>query len=348
MKRMIKQISALFLTVMLIMVLGACGSSNGKAAPEAETTEKTTETAEADSEVSTADNEKIKIGISCCLMQNEFFAEQLSYFEKIADEKYPNVEIVGPLDANLDAQKDLDNVAVFKSQNVDLIIISLSDFNGAPEILAAAGDTPVIFTNRQPTDMSVIPEGTSCYVGTNETEMGYKMGQYLAEQLKASGATEINYLNLIGELTAQNAIQRYEGAIQALEESGLPCNCQLEDSCNWDRTEGLQKTQQVLGSGKTVNCVIAGCDEIALGSIEALKAAGVSMDQVAVGGVDGIAAALNSIKDGELDCTAVQIAYQQAETALECAMNILDGTLTETNFDIQPELVTIENIDEFN
>ncbi|MBR2189685.1 MAG: sugar ABC transporter substrate-binding protein [Eubacterium sp.] len=352
----LKKILTGFFAACMVMSLAACGGNTGSSASSTGTSSsRSSAAAEAPSGSSAADTsdskaasgDEIKIGISCCLMQNEFFSEQLSYFDKIAKEKYPNVEILGPLDANLDAQKDLDNVAVFKSQGADLIIISLSDFNGAPEILAAAGDIPVVFTNRQPTDMSVLPEGKSCYVGTNETDMGYIMGQYLAEQVKESGAEEINYLNLIGELTAQNAIQRYEGAIQALEESGLPTNCQLEDNCSWDRTEGLQKTQQVLGSGKNVNCVIAGCDEIALGSVEALKAAGVDMDQVAVGGVDGIAAAFDSISKNEMDCTAIQIAYDQADIALDAAMKILDGNLTESLFEISPELVTKDNIADY-
>lgn len=291
--------------------------------------------------------QKYRIGISCVLMQNEFFAEQIDWFYKICEEKYPNFEIVSVLDANLDLQKDLDNVAIFVSQEVDLIICSLSDFNAAGEIIQAANGIPVVFTNRQPTDLTVLEQGKNCYVGTDEYAMGYLQGEYCANKLKELGETSINYLNLEGELGAQNSTARAEGEVAALEASGLETNCLLNDACSWSRIEALSKTEQVIGAGKKINCVVTGCDEIALGAIEALKAAGYDMSTVAVGGIDGIAAAYESIANGELSCTAIQIAQQQAATALECAEKIFEGTLTETVFTIDPVLVTADHVAEF-
>ena len=348
-ENMFKKVLSVILVAVMALSLAACGGSGGGSSA-AEKPAESAAASSAEQAPAAEAGKKYKIGISCCLMQNEFFAEQNYYFKQLIEEQYPEFELVSILDANLDPQKDLDNVAVFKSQGIDLLIISLSDFNGAQGIMDAIGnDVPIVFMNRKPLDMSIITPDKYAYVGTSETDMGYVTTQYLIEQLKADGATEINYINLIGELTAQNAIDRSDAMKKAIEDSGLPATCVLEDGCNWDRNEGLQLTQQAIGAGKSVNLIFGGCDEIALGAIEALKATGTDLNTVKVGSVDGIAAAIQSIQDGELDATAGQRADEQAANALAMAKQLLvDGKVAGNNdCTIDPDLITKENVDQF-
>lgn len=296
---------------------------------------------------SQAEGDKIRIGISCCLMQNEFYARQMAAYKNLVAEKYPNVEIVSILDGDLDLQKDIDNITTFVSQKVDLIIISLSDFNSAQEIINLAQGIPIVFTNRQLSDQSLLDGEKYTYIGSSEREGGVMQGEYLGQILKEKGATEINYICFQGELGAQNAMDRTEGHLEGLAKSGLQLNEVLNDVANWDRTEALQKTEQAMGSNKNVNCIVANNDEMALGAIEALKAMGVSLEDVAVGGMDGVAAALQSMQAGELKCTVLVNAEEQAAIAMEAAVNLASGKTVEPIYWVPFELITPDNIADY-
>ena len=354
-RKILAMVSAMLLAVTCLAACGApADSADSSDASSASGDASATSGASAESEASSdstgeasEEGEKIRIGISCCLMQNEFYAKMMSAYQELTETKYPNVEIVSILDGDLDLQKDIENIQTFVSQGVDLIIISLSDFNSTQEIIDLAQGIPIVFTNRLPTDMSLMDGENYTYVGSSEKEGGLMVGEYLAEKLVESGADEINYICFQGELGAQNAVDRTEGHIEALEATGLPMNEILNDVANWDRTEALQKTQQALGSGTDVNCIVANNDEMALGAIEALKAQGIDPSTVMVGGMDGVAAALESIKAGEMACSVLIDAETQAEIAMDAAVKIANGEKVEEVYWVPFELITADNVDEY-
>ncbi len=70
---------------------------------------------------------------------------------------------------------------------------------------------------------------------------------------------------------------------------------------------------------KQINGVIGQNDEMALGAIEAIKAAGLDVKSFAIAGIDGITDALHAVKAGEMT-SILQDARAQAQGALDLAI----------------------------
>ena len=75
-----------------------------------------------------------------------------------------------------------------------------------------------------------------------------------------------------------------------------------------------------LTAGIEFDAVISNNDEMAIGAIQALKAAGVDMDEVIVAGVDATQDALAAMKAGDLDVTVFQNAAGQGKGAVDAAL----------------------------
>ena len=88
-------------------------------------------------------------------------------------------------------------------------------------------------------------------------------------------------------------------------------------------------------------------DAMALGCLEAWKAAGYDCGNILAYGVDGLADAVLSIKDGELNATCVQNAYDQAQNALRIASGMLDGSIENEVYRSPGELIDSSNVDEW-
>ena len=72
-----------------------------------------------------------------------------------------------------------------------------------------------------------------------------------------------------------------------------------EQAGNWYRDKGLSITENWIQSGDQIDMICSNNDEMALGAIQALKAAG-KLDKVLVSGVDATSDALVAMEAGEL------------------------------------------------
>jgi ABC-type sugar transport system substrate-binding protein len=93
--------------------------------------------------------------------------------------------------------------------------------------------------------------------------------------------------------------------------------------------------------------VLANNDEMALGAIQAIKAAGISMDDVIVSGVDATQDALASMQAGELDITVFQNAAAQGGGALDAAVKLAAGEAVDQAVFVPFELVTPANMADY-
>jgi inositol transport system substrate-binding protein len=91
--------------------------------------------------------------------------------------------------------------------------------------------------------------------------------------------------------------------------------------------------------------VIANNDEMAIGAIQAMKAANVDMKTMIVGGIDATQDALAAMAAGDLDVTVFQNAAGQGAGALKAAIALSKGEAVEQKVWIPFELVTPANID---
>jgi inositol transport system substrate-binding protein len=110
------------------------------------------------------------------------------------------------------------------------------------------------------------------------------------------------------------------------------------------RTEGNNLMTNWLTADLEFDAVIANNDEMAIGAIQALKAAGRDMDSVIIAGIDATADALAAMQAGDLDVTVFQNGAAQGKGAVDAMVKLIKGEEVEQKIWIPFELVTPDNM----
>ena len=113
----------------------------------------------------------------------------------------------------------------------------------------------------------------------------------------------------------------------------------------WTRDKAMNVVENWIQGDTLPDLICANNDEMALGAINALKAAG-KLDQVKVGGIDATDDALVAMKAGDLAVTVFQDANGQGVGAVQTAVKMVNGEQVESFVKIPFQLVTPENMDD--
>jgi inositol transport system substrate-binding protein len=141
-------------------------------------------------------------------------------------------------------------------------------------------------------------------------------------------------------------IKRTEGAKAALQQYP-ELKLVAEQTANWSREEAMALMENWLQAYRDgIDAVFAQNDEMGLGALNALQAAGMK-DKIVLVSVDAIADALKAVAQGQLNATVFQNARRQAAVALETAVQIVQGQPYEKEVLIPFELVTKGNVDRY-
>ena len=103
-----------------------------------------------------------------------------------------------------------------------------------------------------------------------------------------------------------------------------------------------------ISAGTRFDAVVSNNDEMAIGAIQALKAAGYDMSTMIVAGIDATQDALAAMKAGDLDVTVFQDGAGQGKGAVDAALRLArgDSTVQRTVW-IPFELVMPSNMDRY-
>ena len=159
----------------------------------------------------------------------------------------------------------------------------------------------------------------------------------------AMGGKGGKYVELFGNPTDNNAKVRSD-AYHAVIDQIPGFKLLQKETANWDRAQGKAKMELMLQAHPDLQGVIAGNDEMALGAIEALRAAG-KLDKVKVLGFDGNDDAVAAVVAGEMVATVLQPIVDGTKAAVTQADAFLkDGTMPASEKQaIDCILITKEN-----
>ncbi len=248
-------------------------------------------------------------------------------------------------DAQLDVARQLDQIQNFIADGYDAIIVNPVDGNSTAAMTqaATAAGVPLVYVNHPPGDADSLPEGVS-FVGSNEVDSGTMQTRQVCELLGGKG----DVLVMMGPLENHSAIIRTKDVHDVIATPDCAGMKVIEEqSANWNRQEAQDLMTNWLTSGVAFDAVIANNDEMAIGAILAMKAAGMSMDNVVVAGIDATQDGLAALAAGDLDVTVFQNAARQGEVALQTALALASGQPAERNIWIPFEPVTPENMSNY-
>lgn len=243
-------------------------------------------------------------------------------------------------DAKDDTAAQLSQVENFVSQKVSAIIVVPVDTSAAQPMAdaAKAANIPIVFVNRNPSIADVPYVGSdSLFAGTVEMEELAKL---------AGGKGDVVILQ--GQVSNEAAVLRTQGCNDVVAKNpGM--KVVATQAGDWDRAKGQSIAENWIQSGllKAGMVVCANNDEMALGAINALKAANL-LDTVFVGGVDATSEALAAMQAGDLEVTVFQDAKGQGKGGVDAAIELINGNTIPNNLvDIPYVLVTPANINDY-
>ena len=248
-------------------------------------------------------------------------------------------------DAENDVGRQLSQIQNFITHGANAIIVNPVDTDATPAMtkLAADAGVPLVYVNRQPADLDSLPDNAA-FVASNEVDSGTLEMKEICRLLGGNGGIVV----MMGELSNQAARQRTQDVhdvIATPECSGI--KIVEEQTGNWSRAQGQDLMTNWISAGVEFDAVVSNNDEMALGAIQSLKAAGYDMSTMIVGGVDGTQDALAAMKAGDLDVTVFQNAASQGKGAVDAALKLARGEAVEQKVWVPFELVTPQNMDQY-
>jgi len=233
-------------------------------------------------------------------------------------------------DATDDLAKQIDQVKNFVASGVDAIIVNIVDTSAGAAVSAAAGNVPLVYVNREPDNVNDLPP-TQAFVASNEIESGTLSAFEVCKNLRAAGkGNKARGYLMNGQLSNQAAVQRSKDVYDVI---GMDmCNFMEiidEQPANWSRDEAQDLMTNWLSSGDPFDFVLANNDEMAIGAIQAMKAAGMDMADVQVGGVDASQDALVVMSSGDYDVTVFQDSVGQGTGSIDAALKLIAGEKVE-------------------
>jgi len=320
--------------VLAIALLSACmmGCTNQSTPSDVPSSAATTENVSPSA--STPEEKQIVIGVTLQDLSNEWIAMMKDAIVERAN-KYPGME-VQVVDAQGDANKQINQVETFISSHVDAIVICPRD---ADQLIpccqeAVSKGIPVICASA----LLSKEVGQSTVTAANENG-GKMLMQWVSDKLGGKG----NIAIMRGPIGASAEIQRFAGFDSVIKATpGL--QVVFDQTANWSREEAMTLMENWLSTGKQIDALVAQNDEMALGALQAIKAAG-KLNDIIIVGMDGIADALDSVEAGELNCTAFQSAIGQGYGSIDTAYKAITGEKVEQLVDIGWTIVTEDNLD---
>ena len=248
------------------------------------------------------------------------------------------------LDPVGDVTKQQNQVQDLIGMNCDAIVLWPTNSESAVAMVRQinAAGIPVISVNTNVDESG--KEFVECYVGpSNVVE-----GQLTAEQMIADIGSDAKILYIEGLAGYSTCVERKTGMEQAIAGTNIEVlESQLSDA-NREKAQQVMENYLVKYPAGSVDAVFCYDDNIAVGAINAMEAAG--RDDIKIyAAACGDYNTLTYIESGKLRATAMQSPIIDAKTALDYAVRVAQGEeIAEFDNYMETPVATADNLDSLN
>jgi len=280
---------------------------------------------------------KPKIALVMKSLANEFFstmAEGAKQHQAANAASYDLV--VNGIKNETDLAEQVNLVEQMIAQQVNAIVIAPADSKALVTVLKHAKEAGVLVVNiDNKLDAEVLKEADLQvpFVGPDNRAGARKVGEELAKQLQAGDNVAI----IEGIPTAFNGQQRRLGFEDAMKAAGV--NIVSVQSGRWEMETANNVAAAMLNEHGDLKAILCANDNMALGAVSAIQAAG-KTGKVLVVGFDNISAMHPLLKDGQVLATADQHGDRLAVFGIEAALKILKGEAPPADQTTAVDLVT--------
>jgi ribose transport system substrate-binding protein len=226
------------------------------------------------------------------------------------------------------------------AERVDAIVIAPADSKALVPVCRKAADAGIVVVNidNKFDDATLAEKEVKIpFVGPDNRRGARLAGECLAKKLKPGDKVAI----VEGVPNAFNGVQRKLGFEDAMKAAGAAIAS--SQSGYWERDPANKVVAGMITQYPDLKAVLCANDNMALGAVAALKAAG-KLDQVLVIGYDNISAVQKLMKDGRILCTIDQHADQIGVYGIEYALEILAKKTTPADKETPVDLITPDKL----
>ena len=326
MKRKMKKVTALFLSLAMVMGMAGCSMEKETKEPETGTTKK-------------EEGEK-RIAFISPANQFDFFVYIGAEIKKIGEEKGVQVDM---FDAALDVNKEADLMSQAVLQKYDAIIVGPVDTEALVPSIKEANEVGIPVIN-----YDSFVEGADVYarVGSGNKEMGALAGEYAAEMLKEKNGEVKGNVIVLSYPALETINQRNAGFIEVMKEyPDVVIKEETVEECTAEGGQKLTDNLLIANPEGSLDIIYGSNAGVALGALASVSSA--DRKDVALVGIDNEEGQLNALKDGSFyKATIAQDSYSIGEKAMEAALAAIEGEKTG-DVVVPGILVTAENVEEY-
>jgi ribose transport system substrate-binding protein len=270
-------------------------------------------------------------------LNSPFFLDMRRGAESAARELGVNL-IVQAAERELDVERQMQIVENLIQTRVDALCLTPS---GSKELVpvvrkANRAGIPVLIVDTRLDEATVRNDGahTACFIGSDNYEGGRIAGTHF-------GALFTNQADLVvlegipGHETADSRVRGFRDGIRPFPHLRIVAS----QPANAERDQGFNVMQNMLQAQRGIRGVFAGNDMMALGALEAIRAAG-RTDQIRVVGFDAVDEARREIAAGTMEASVAQNPEGMGRLAVETAVKVLRGETVPEYIPVAIELIT--------
>jgi len=257
------------------------------------------------------------IGISISGFSAPYFKAMIDASEKEA--KTRNVEL-RVLDAEFDPQKQASQVESLIAQKCDIIEIVPCDSTAIIPTMRKVKDAGiplfVVNTQHEPAAEDLIVT----FIGASMEDEAEMAANSVKELLGAKGGNVVIVEGAAGTFPAIHRTSGFKDAIANSPQIKIIAN----QNAGWDRAQAQSVMEDFLTRYDNIDVVYAHDDNMAIGAIQAIKAAG-RLAEIKVVGIGGTIEGLDAIKAGEMFSSVSQPPDWEGQASVEYAVRYLGG-----------------------
>jgi ribose transport system substrate-binding protein len=267
-----------------------------------------------------AQDHKPKVALVMKSLANEFFLTMEDGAKAYQKQHSADFDLIANgIKDETDTSAQIRIVEQMIVSKVDVIVIAPADSKAMVPVVKKAIDAGIIVVNidnRLDPDV-VQSKGIKVpFVGPDNRKGARLVGDYLAKTLKAGDEVGI----VEGVSTTTNAQQRTAGFKDAMAAANV--KVVSVQSGDWEIDKGNAVSSAMLNEYPNLKALLCGNDNMAVGAVSAVRAAG-RAGKVAVVGYDNIAAIKPMLADGRVLATADQFAAKQAVFGIDTGLKAL-------------------------
>jgi ribose transport system substrate-binding protein len=266
------------------------------------------------------------IGLSISTLNNPFFVDLKDGAQAAAKEL--GIELV-VMDAQNDASKQMANIENLVQQKVSVLIVNPVDSKAVVSAIEAANkaNIPVITVDRGADGGKIVSA-----IASDNVAGGKMAAQLLIDKLGGKGKV-IELEGIPGSSAANDRGKGFDDGIK----SATGITLAAKQPADFDRAKGMKVMENILQANPEIQAVFAQNDEMALGAVEAIKAA--KRQNVLVVGFDATADAIKAVDSGDMLATVAQKPKDMGKVSIETAQKIMSGETVPESMPVALELI---------